>query len=215
MGLAYESHEAFSNFDLVVWSSGTRPGLSPEDEEVKRKLAKCRQRVYSELIRSDILGSSGVSPSRSSASRLSLPFVMKTSREGPSVVKPTREELQARVESLAKKKRSVKRKAQAPPESSLATRGKVRRLGAYSPPSTAKGWGSSNQVPTRGQAPPPVAEVSKAAGPKNSSGRSAELFLAVLPIFVRSPLAQDFKCPPTTPEDEGRGRFGCNAPKIP
>ena len=75
---------------------------------MKLKLAKCHPRVSSELIRSDILGPSGVSPSRAPASRPSLPFVMKTSREGPLV------------ESLAKKKRSVKRKAQAPLESSLA-----------------------------------------------------------------------------------------------
>ena len=105
----------FSNFSLVVRSSSIRPSLSPEDEEVKRKLAKCLPRVYFELIRLDIPGPSGVSPSQAPASRPHLPFVMKTSREGPSVVKPTREELQARVESLAKKKRSAKRKAQAPP----------------------------------------------------------------------------------------------------
>ena len=49
--------------------------------------------------------------------------------------------------------------------------------------------------------------MSKAAGPKNSSGRRAELPLVVLPISVRSPLAQDFKRPPATPEDEGRGCF--------
>ena len=83
----------FSNFALVVRSSGIRPGLSPEDEEVKRKLAKCRPRVYSEMIRSDIPGPSGVSPSRAPALRPSLPFVTKTSREGPSVMKPTWEEL--------------------------------------------------------------------------------------------------------------------------
>ena len=85
----------FSNFPLVVWSSGIRPGISSKDEEVKRKLDKCRPRVYFELIRSDIPGPSGVSPSRAPASRPSLPFVMKTSREGPSVMKPTWEELQA------------------------------------------------------------------------------------------------------------------------
>ena len=101
----------FSNFALVVRSLGICPGLNPKDEEVKRKLVKCRLWVYSELIRSDIPGPSGVSPSRAPASRPSLPFLMKTSREGPSVVKPTREELQARVKSLAKKKRSVKRRA--------------------------------------------------------------------------------------------------------
>ena len=127
----------FSNFDLVVRSSDIHPGLSPEDEGVKRKLAKFRLRVYFKQIRSDIPGPSSVSPSRASASRPSLPFIMKTSREGPLVVKPTREKLQARVESLEKKKRSFKRKAQAPPERNLAIRGKVSRLGASSPPSTA------------------------------------------------------------------------------
>ena len=134
----------FSNFSLVVWSLAIFPGLSPEDEEVKRKLAKCRPWVYSELIRSNIPRPSSVSPSRAPASRPSLPFFMKTSCEGPSVVKPTWKELQARVELLAKKKRSVKLKAQDPPESSLAIWGKVSRLGASSSPSTAKGWESSD-----------------------------------------------------------------------
>ena len=65
-------------------------------------------------------------------------------------MKPTREELQARVDSLAKKKRSIKRKAQAPPESNLVIRGKISRLGASSPPSAANERGLSNQVSTRG-----------------------------------------------------------------
>ena len=46
------------------------------------------------------------------------------------------------------------------------------------------------------------------ASPKTSSGKSAELPLIVLPISIRSPLAQDFKCPPTMSENEGRGFFG-------
>ena len=46
------------------------------------------------------------------------------------------------------------------------------------------------------------------AGPKTSSRRSAELPLTVLPIYVRSPIEQDFKRPPKTSEDEGRGFFG-------
>ena len=70
------------------------PDLSSEDKEVKQQLAKCLLLVYSELIRSDIPGPSGVNPSRPPALRPSLPSVMKPSREGPSAVKPTREELQ-------------------------------------------------------------------------------------------------------------------------
>ena len=150
LGLAYESHEVFSNFALVLLSSGIRPGLSPKDDEEKWKLAKCHQRVCSELIRLDIPRPSNVSPSRAPASRPSLPFVMKTSHEGPSVMRPTREELQAQVESLAKKKMSVKRRAQAPLKSSLVARGNVSRLGAPSRPSSAKERGSSDQVPARG-----------------------------------------------------------------
>ena len=142
---------------MVVLPSSICLDLSSEDKEVKRQLAKCLPRVYFELIRSYIHGPSGVNPSRPPASRPSLPFVMKSSREGASVVKPSWEELQSRVESLAKKKRSVMRKAQAPPESSLAVRGKTLRLGASSPPSTANEWGSSDQVPARGQTPPPMA----------------------------------------------------------
>ena len=71
--------------------SGIRPDLSSEDEEVKQHLAKCLPWGYFELIRLDILGPSGVNPSRPLALRPSLPSVMKPSREGPSTVKPTRE----------------------------------------------------------------------------------------------------------------------------
>ena len=164
--------------------SGIRPDLSFGDEEVKQQLAKCLSWAYSELIRSNIPRPSGVNPSRPLTLRPSLPSVMKPSRERPYAVKPTREELQARVDSLTKKKRSVKRKAQAPPKSSLAIRGKIPRLGASSPPSVAKERGSSDQVPMRGQAPPPMVEVSKVAGSKNPSVRTVEPPLEVLPISI-------------------------------
>ena len=106
-----------------------RPSLSPEDEEVKWKLVKCHPRPYSELIRSNIPGPSGAKPARPPAQRPSSPSVMKPSlppvskpsllpavKSSPSsaleppVVKRTRGELRARVEVLAKKKRSIKRK---------------------------------------------------------------------------------------------------------
>ena len=72
-------------------SSGIRPDLSPEDRDVKRKLTKCPPCAYSELIKSDILGSSGSKSSRPSTLRPSPPSVMKFSHERPSVVKPLRE----------------------------------------------------------------------------------------------------------------------------
>ena len=49
--------------------------------------------------------------------------------------------------------------------------------------------------------------MSKAVGPKNPLGRSAKPPLEVLPIFVRSPSAQNAKLPPTAPEGKGRDCF--------
>ena len=154
-----------------------------------------------------------MNPSPPPTLRPSLPSNTKPSHEGPSVVKPTQEELKARVELLAKKKRNFKCKAQAPPESSLVIRGKILRQGASSPPSIAKEQGSPNQIPARGQVPPSMAEVSKVAGSKNPLGRTTEPPLDVLPISVQNPLAQNTQLPPTMQEDEGRDRFGTKGDK--
>ena len=113
--------------------SGIHLNLTPEDREVKWQLGKCRPRAYSDLIRSDIPSSSGVSPSCSLLSRSPLLPAMETSPGGPLTVKKTRGELQACVKLLAKKKRSVKRKAQDPPESSLPTRSNALKLGVSVP----------------------------------------------------------------------------------
>ena len=100
---------------MVALLSGIRLDLTPEDKEVKRQLGKCRPRAYSDLIRSDILGSSSVSPSCSPYLRSPPPPTTKISLEGPLVVKPTREELWALFDLLVKKRRIVKRKASDPP----------------------------------------------------------------------------------------------------
>ena len=118
--------------------SGIRLDLTFEDREVKRQLGKCRPRAYSDLIRLDIPDSSGVSPSGSPCSTSPLPPAMETSLGGPLVVKPTRGELCAHVELLAKKRRSVKRKDQDPPESSLPAWGKVLKLGVSDPRSSSQ-----------------------------------------------------------------------------
>ena len=108
-----------SNSGLVVWFSGVRSGLSLEDEEVKRRLVRCHPQAYSEPIRSDILGPSSVKPARLPALRSSPPSIMKPSLPPvskssssftlePLITKPTRGELRARLEVLAKKKMSVK-----------------------------------------------------------------------------------------------------------
>ena len=59
IGYNFRKSLSVSNSGLVVWFSSVRPGLSLEDEEVKRRLVKCHPPTYSELIRSDIPGQSG------------------------------------------------------------------------------------------------------------------------------------------------------------
>ena len=113
-------------------SSSIRPDLSPEDKVVKRKLAKCLPRAYSELIRSDIPGSSGSKSSRPATLRPSPPSVMKFSHDGPLVVKPTKGEFQARVETLSRRSRSMKRKPLDSLEKGHPAWGKASRLGTSS-----------------------------------------------------------------------------------
>ena len=184
---------------MVTLPSGICLNLTPKDREVKRQLSKCRPRAYSDLIKSDIPGSSDVSPFYSLYSRPPPPPSMETSPEGPLAVKPTWEELQARVELLTKKRKSAKRKTQAPPESSLPARGKILKLGVSAPSLPAKEWGLRAQVRVRVQALPSLAEVSEVAGAqrrssfsteaKGSSRRAAEPSLKVLLVSIWSPPA--------------------------
>ena len=154
---------------------------------MKQLLDKCRSRVYSDLIRSNFPDSSGVSPSGFSRSRSPPLPAMETSPGGPFIVKPTRGELRARVKLLVKKKRSIKRRAQDPPEGSLPARGKVPKLGVSDPC-------SRTQVQVRGQVWSSSAKVFEVAGAqchlslivrvKGSSRKVVELPLKVLTIFV-------------------------------
>ena len=188
-------------------SSGIGPDLSPEDRDMKQKLAKCLPHAYSELIKSDIPGSSGSKSSRPSTLRPSPPSVMKLSHERPPVVKPTKGELRARVETLSRRPRSVKRKSQDSLEKSHPTWGKAPRLGTSSSLPSA-------HVQVQGQALPSPAEVPRApsslprsasaAKAKDSSGRAAKPPLEVMPISVWSPPAQSVKPPPSIVEDLGR-----------
>ena len=168
-------------------SSCIRPDLSPEDGDVKQKLAKCLPRAYSELIRSDILGSSDLKSSRSSTIRPSPPSVMKFSHERPPIVKPTKGEIQARVETLSRRPRSVKQKSQDSLEKTHLAWGKAPRLGTSSSSPSA-------HVQVQGQALPSPTEVPRApssqprsasaAKAKDSLGRAVEPPLEVMPISV-------------------------------
>ena len=143
--------------------SGIRPDLCPEDKVIKQELAKCLPRAYSELIRSDIPGSSGSRSSHSAALRSSPPSAMKFSHAGPPVAKPTKGELLARVETLSQRSRSVKQKTLDSPENAHPSWGKVPKLGTYS---------SSPSTHTRalGEVLPPPTEVPKAPSSQPRSG---------------------------------------------
>ena len=74
----------------------------------------------------------------------SLPPVSKSSSSSvlePFIAKPTQGELRARLEVLAKNKRSMKWKPQAFPEGCPPARGKILKAGASSSPSSAVGAG--------------------------------------------------------------------------
>ena len=172
---------------MVAWPSGVHPGLSPEDEQVKRKLIKYAPRAYSEVIKSDIPRPSDARPARLPFLRSTPLSVMKPPVSKPSlpsvseplIAKPTLGELQARLEVLAKKKRSVKRKPPTSPEDCPPAQGKILKVGASSFPSSVAGAGDSSRRATK----PP---------------------LDVLPISIWSPTSRGTEPPPAMP-DEVRG----------
>ena len=175
-----------------------RSDLSPEDNVIAQELAECSPCPYSELIRSDIPGPSSLRSTCSAALRPSPPSAMRFSPVGPSAAKPTKGELLARVETLSRKFRSVKRKTSDSVEKDRPAWGKVLKLGASS---------SSPFIHVRvpGEVLSPPAEVPKAlssqphsgsaAKAKDSSGRAVEQPLEVMPIIVWNPPAQSVMPP--------------------
>ena len=141
---------------------------------MKWKLVKCAPQAYSELIRSDIPGSSSARLSRlpflrSSSLSIMKRFIPKSSSPSvsePLTLKPTRGELRSSLEVLAKKKRSVKRKPLSSLEGCPPAQGKTLKVGTYPSPSSAVRAddysGGANEPPlvwsptSRGTAPPPT-----------------------------------------------------------
>ena len=112
--------------------SGTRIDLSAEDNVIALALAECPPRPYVELIKSDIPGPSSSRLARSTALRPPPPSTMKVSPIGPSAAKPTKGELMARLETMSRKPRSVKRKTLDSVEKDRPALVKVLKLGASS-----------------------------------------------------------------------------------
>ena len=94
----------------------------------------------------------------------------------PLIAKPTRGELRACLEVLAKKQRSVKWKPPTSPEGCLLARGKILKVGASSSPSST-------------------------VGAEDSSRRAVEPPLEVLPILVWSPMSRGAAPSPAMPDE--------------
>ena len=170
--------------------SGIHPNLSLEDEVVKLKLAKCLPRTYSELIKSDIPGSSGLRSSRPATLRPSSPSVMKFSHVGPPVAKPTKGELLDRVEMLSRRTRSVNWKTPDSLKKGRPAWGKVPRLGtsSSSPSTHARVQGQVSQPPSKvPKASSSQLHSSSAIKVKDSLGKAIEPPLEVMPIKDWSP----------------------------
>ena len=203
-GIVFVRSLGISNSALLVCLSDTRPDLSPEDNVIAQELVECSPSPYAELIRSDIPGPSSSRSIRSAALRPSPPSTMKVSPIRPSAAKPTKGELLARVETLSRKFRSVKRKTLDSVEKDRPAWGKVPKLGASSS-------SPSTQVRIPGQMLSPSAKVPKAlssqpcsgsaAKAKGSSGRAVEQSLEVMPIIVWNPPAQSVKQPSSRAEE--------------
>ena len=137
------------------------------------------------------------------------PSAMKFSFDKPPVVKPTKGELLARVETLSQRSRSKKRKPEESLEKGHPVWGKALRL--ETSPSLPSAY-----VRVQGQVLSPLDEVPRAPSlplrsgsttkAKDSSGRAAEPPLTVMPITVWSPPTQSVDPPPSRAEELGRKR---------
>ena len=131
-GIIFMGSLGISNSTLSTCLSGARLDLSPEDNIITLALAGCPPRPYAELIKSDIPGPSSSRSARSAALRPSPPSTMKVSPIVPSAAKPTKGELLARLETLSRKPRSVKKKTLDSVEKDRSALVKVPKLGASS-----------------------------------------------------------------------------------
>ena len=180
---------------------GARIDLSAEDEAVALALAECPARPYTKLIKSDILGPSSSKSARSGALRPSPPSTMRVSPVGPSAAHPTRGEVLAKLVTLSRKPRSVKRKTPGSAEKDRPILAKAPKLGASPTSSVRKPERAQSLVaeaPMVMSSPPPSKSAAKA---KSLLGGAVEQPLAVIPITVWNPPSESVKSPPRRAEE--------------
>ena len=187
-----------SNSALSTCLSGARPDLSPKDNAITLALDECPPRPYTELIKSDIPGPSSSRSALSTALRPSPPSTMKVSPIGPFAAKPTKGEILARLETLSRKPRSLKRKTLDSIEKDRPALVKVPKLGASSSSPSTHVRKSEQALSLPAEAPkvlswqPRSGPAAKAKGP---SGRVVERPLAIMPITVWNPPAKSVRPP--------------------
>ena len=158
-----------SNSALSTCLSGTRINLSAEDNAIALVLVECPPCPYAELIKSDIPGPSSSRSARSAALRASPPSTMKVSPLGPFATKPTKRKLLARLETLSRKPRSMKRKTLDFVEKDRQVSVKVPKLGASSSsPSTHV------RKPEQASLPPAEAPKVLSSQPRSRSAAKAK-----------------------------------------
>ena len=145
---------------------GARLDLSDEDNAVALALMECSARSYTELIKSNIPGSSSLMSARSSASRPPPPFALGVSSFGPTAAAPTKGEILVHLGATSRKPRSAKRKNPTSSEKDRPVPAKVLKLGVF----------PLSPVLEPEQASPPLAEAQNlGASPpsllKSRSGR--------------------------------------------
>ena len=192
------------DYALSTCLSGPRIDLSAEDNVIALAMPECPPRPYAELIKSDIPGPSSLRSSHSAVLRPSPPSTMKISLIGPSAAKPIKGELLARLETLSRKPRSLKRKTLDSVEKDRLALIKVPKLGASSS-------SPSTHVRKLEQALSPPAEVLKVpslqprpgstAKAKGPSSKAVEQPLAIMPITVWNPPAKSVR-PPSSKAEE-------------
>ena len=155
-----------------------RLDLSDGDNAVILTLAGCSARPYSELIRSDIPGSSSLKPAKSSALRPSPPSTLGVFPFGPAAAAPTRGEILVHLEGISRKPRSVKRRRTDSPERDQLAHSKFLKL--EMPPSVLV------QGPERASSP----LASLVSEPERASSPLAEVPLVLCSLPSSEPIAE-------------------------
>ena len=184
----------FLIFILSACFPEARLDLSDEDNVMALALAGYPARPYTELIRSDIPGSSNLRSARSSASRVLPAAALGSSPIGLTAATPTRGEILVHLGAAPRKPRNVKRKKPSSTKEDRPVSAKVQKLGA-SPTAREPEWASSPLAEAPVILSPPISSKPD-GGAKSPLKAAAEQSLVIMPITVWNPPLEKVQSPP-------------------